>query len=423
MKINEFKSFNNQNLITICNDILISKKLYKMKKTVIPNFFLRKKRANFIIKKKEMINSRGQSKKNNYLDKPKITHEKTHKYKNDSCNLSFKKNFRNYYQKNLKPKNFFIKKRKPINSSLFDSSKKYSFNQKSIITNKLNLPVRKYFSIEKSKKNDMNISNRKSFSSLYKIKNKESRFSFRDHENISFLLKGIRTSSKINLSPSIIFEKELRQITGLKIYKFKKISDKFMIIKNLGNGSSANVNLVQDIGLGEKFVVKIICFRTLSSNKKIKIALVRFCLYLFYQNEIQHLHELKDHPEILYLNSVIITKHSYGIISPFTKSINLKQFLKSTCLTFCKARLIFDQIVRALKICHDKFIAHRDLKLDNIIINQELKIKLIDFGYSTKVITPSDKKNVRFCGTPLYMAPNVILKNVHNRIIYLFILN
>jgi serine/threonine protein kinase len=37
------------------------------------------------------------------------------------------------------------------------------------------------------------------------------------------------------------------------------------------------------------------------------------------------------------------------------------------------------------------------------------------------VLTPSDKKNVRFCGTPLYMAPNVILKNPHDRKHYIFL--
>ncbi len=67
---------------------------------------------------------------------------------------------------------------------------------------------------------------------------------------------------------------------------------------------------------------------------------------------------------------------------------------------------IFKQLTKSLAYMHDLHIAHRDIKLENIILDEDLNPKLIDFGFST-CIQPSDKVKI-FCGTPSYMAPEVV---------------
>lgn len=52
---------------------------------------------------------------------------------------------------------------------------------------------------------------------------------------------------------------------------------------------------------------------------------------------------------------------------------------------------------------HEINIAHRDMKLENIILDENLCPKIIDFGFST-CIEPN-QKNKLYCGTPSYMAP------------------
>jgi serine/threonine protein kinase len=67
---------------------------------------------------------------------------------------------------------------------------------------------------------------------------------------------------------------------------------------------------------------------------------------------------------------------------------------------------IFKQIISAIQYCHSKGVSHRDIKMDNIIIDRQLNVKLIDFGFGAYI---NDKVSV-FCGTPSYMCPEIVSK-------------
>lgn len=73
-----------------------------------------------------------------------------------------------------------------------------------------------------------------------------------------------------------------------------------------------------------------------------------------------------------------------------------------------EAKILFHQTVKAIHFCHSKNIVHRDIKLENILLDQDNNIKMIDFGFS--IIIPSYKKLNIFCGTPSYMAPEIVNK-------------
>ncbi len=72
------------------------------------------------------------------------------------------------------------------------------------------------------------------------------------------------------------------------------------------------------------------------------------------------------------------------------------------------AKRLFKQIVEGISYCHQRCITHRDIKLENLLLDEENNIKIIDYGFSTCV--PNEKKIKIFCGTPSYMAPEIVQK-------------
>jgi len=71
------------------------------------------------------------------------------------------------------------------------------------------------------------------------------------------------------------------------------------------------------------------------------------------------------------------------------------------------AKLIFKQLLLGLQYIHSKNVIHRDLKLENILLNRKGLVKICDFGVSKLLEDPEDK-TTECCGTPAYMAPEVI---------------
>ena len=68
----------------------------------------------------------------------------------------------------------------------------------------------------------------------------------------------------------------------------------------------------------------------------------------------------------------------------------------------------YKELVEGINYCHEKNIVHRDIKMENILIDDNKNVKIIDFGFS--IISEPDKKLNIFCGTPSYMAPEIVSK-------------
>lgn len=83
-------------------------------------------------------------------------------------------------------------------------------------------------------------------------------------------------------------------------------------------------------------------------------------------------------------------------------------------LTEEEARFFMLQIIDAVSFMHDANVIHRDLKLGNLFLNKHLNIKVGDFGLATR-LESSDEKRKTICGTPNYIAPEVINSDKEKR--------
>ncbi|KXS10487.1 Pkinase-domain-containing protein, partial [Gonapodya prolifera JEL478] len=75
------------------------------------------------------------------------------------------------------------------------------------------------------------------------------------------------------------------------------------------------------------------------------------------------------------------------------------------------AKRLFRQVVEAVKYCHDKNLVHRDLKLENVMLTEDMgNVKLIDFGFTREVALPTQKQLLdTYCGSVAYAAPEMII--------------
>lgn len=76
----------------------------------------------------------------------------------------------------------------------------------------------------------------------------------------------------------------------------------------------------------------------------------------------------------------------------------------------------FRQLISALDFCHSKFIAHRDLKLENLLVFWENRLKIGDFGFSRYFNTndSSTTFSKTFCGSDAYISPEILHQKPYN---------
>lgn len=118
-----------------------------------------------------------------------------------------------------------------------------------------------------------------------------------------------------------------------------------------------------------------------------------------------------DHPNIAKLFDAIETDTKVILVLEYVGGGSTHGFLKSKPnrqMEEYEAKKIFTQLISALSYLHAKCIAHRDIKLENVMLDAKGNVKLIDFGFSTQI--PNTQKIKLFCGTPSYMAPEIVKK-------------
>ena len=186
--------------------------------------------------------------------------------------------------------------------------------------------------------------------------------------------------------------------------KFKGKIEDYLITKELGKGSCAVVKLGTHKITKDKFAIKIYTKEFLLDPQKRNVVKNEINILKQLDNEyIMKLYEEIDTPNYLYL----VLEYINGI--PLIDIINNedKNFLSQN-----RAKKLIIQIIKGIIYLHSKNICHRDIKLENILVMKNDKIKIIDFGFAVKCNKDTYQK--LFCGTPSYMAPEILNKDKYN---------
>ncbi|XP_066206307.1 sperm motility kinase 3A-like [Saccopteryx leptura] len=164
----------------------------------------------------------------------------------------------------------------------------------------------------------------------------------------------------------------------------------YTFIRTLGTGGFATVKLAWHVPMGILVAVKILSIK--SFNPKVF-------------REVELLKSL-NHPNVIKLVEVIVTDSTLFIVMEYVSGGDLSNYLPSNRLsTESEARHIFRQLILAVQYCHRVGIVHRDLKLENILVDAHRNIKVTDFGLGRKV----EKDELKtYCGTKWFMAPEML---------------
>ncbi|KAJ6099059.1 hypothetical protein N7467_000594 [Penicillium canescens] len=202
---------------------------------------------------------------------------------------------------------------------------------------------------------------------------------------------------------------EISYAEFIEQYNFKtNFSQKYILKQQLGTGHSSEVFACFNKVTSVLFAVKII-----SSNETLKSSRLSQAL----KNEFQVLRELqkRPHPNLLGMVDLFAEYEQNRIcvvqdLAPDGELFNL--IVTKQKLTKIETRTISTQLFSAVGFLHDQGWVHRDIKPENILVVDEksLAIKLGDFGLATRLRkeTGFEEPATTLCGTPSYMAPEVL---------------
>mmetsp|Transcript_83059 Transcript_83059/g.131045 ORF Transcript_83059/g.131045 Transcript_83059/m.131045 type:complete len:712 (-) Transcript_83059:106-2241(-) len=118
-----------------------------------------------------------------------------------------------------------------------------------------------------------------------------------------------------------------------------------------------------------------------------------------------------QHPSVLEAIEVVETSLYSQLVTELLDGESLRAYTQrqpNHRLEESAAQRLYQQVVEGVSFCHERLVVHRDLKLENLLLDKSAeRVKIIDFGFASQVATKGTKLRA-FCGTPSYMAPEIV---------------
>ncbi len=179
------------------------------------------------------------------------------------------------------------------------------------------------------------------------------------------------------------------------IMKGQKISDRYQIIKAIGEGGMANVYLAYDTILDRNVAVKVLRGDLAGDEKFVR----RF------QREALSASSL-THPNIVEVYDVGEDNGQYYIVMEYVEGKHLKNLIKKRGkLTTSEVIDIMLQITDGMSVAHDSYIIHRDIKPQNIMILENGLVKIMDFGIAMAMNSTQLTQTNSVMGSVHYLPP------------------
>lgn len=232
---------------------------------------------------------------------------------------------------------------------------------------------------------------------------REAKIGGNDRKNIITVRNADRTSTTDVRFPNEVLYSQwgavLRECTGLRLVT---LAD-FQIEKHVGKGASGRVYLVRERSSQEQLALKVIeKSYVYESDDSYRHAL-----------DERIVHELASrHPFILSMRYAFQNRERLFLVTEYCQGGDLFEYLSKKCkpMEERKAKIIAAELLMAIEHIHNLGIVYRDIKPENVLLDENGHVRLADFGL-TKRLRQKDGQLGRtntFCGTREYIAPEML---------------
>lgn len=182
------------------------------------------------------------------------------------------------------------------------------------------------------------------------------------------------------------------------MYEKKSCLESYELQTLLGQGAFAKVYCAKNLRTGQSVAIKAMSLQNVQKGGLTELV----------KREISIMHRL-HHPHIVRIFEVLATKKKIYFVLEFAEGGELFAKVRKGRFNEHLSRRFFQQLISALSYCHSRGVFHRDLKLENLLLDEKLDLKVTDFGLSalTDQIQPDGLLHTR-CGTPAYLAPEIL---------------
>ena len=175
-------------------------------------------------------------------------------------------------------------------------------------------------------------------------------------------------------------------------------------MKLLGKGSFGEVYLVKRRVTGEYFAMKIILKHMINRQNMSQ--------YVYAERNAQC---GPKHPFIVSLHCAFQTKTRLFMVMDYCRGGDLGSLIqREKRLSESVSRLYLAEVLLAIEVLHRREIIYRDLKPDNVVLDEEGHAVLTDFGLSKEGMKTTDYTS-SFCGSVAYLAPAMLRRSGHGK--------
>lgn len=190
--------------------------------------------------------------------------------------------------------------------------------------------------------------------------------------------------------------------------KPKKIPtmDDFVLHRVLGKGNFGKVMLVEEKETKRMYAIKVLKKEFIIENDEIES--------LKAEKRVFQIANRERHPFLVKLHSCFATEDRICFVMEYVSGGDLMLHIQRQLFSEARAKLYAAEVLLALEYLHKSNIVYRDLKLDNILLDLDGHIKIADYGLCKENMAYGKTTNT-FCGTPEFMAPEILLEQDYGR--------